>query len=384
MVALILIAGLLLPAIPAQAIVGSTTDNAEEYPWVGAAWLLLNGCCEEGWPGGVFPNPIPPDLELGENRVRATGILIAPNVFLTQAGSFRNGRRVAVSIEKSINVWRDGSDYLDLFPGPNPPWHPITSDTVPNDTVYEGYVFHYPGTGDIAAIILDEEVDGPLATLAAPGTLDTLNALKKSLGKAGLTAVSYGPPSHDPETWDFQRRTSEWRLNTLKASTVHLQGPGYFVCDGDQGAPIHDDERGVAALLVFSSSFCSGNSVATGYRLDTQEVQDFLCSLSDGSLDLNDDDGSGNPDGIPDLTQVVNPNYPLLGDSGNLTYNISDDSRAVLADRYCPSASRAVPVDNSVKQSADDGPQQNADRQGKHKAKTKKGINHRNRGKHRR
>jgi hypothetical protein len=351
LIGLVLIVGLLLPAIPARAIVGSDDlDDPGDYPYVGAAWLVLNCCDDDGNP---FENPIPPDLPPGENRVRTTGILIAPNVFLTQGAAYRNGRRVAVSLNNPIA----DADFTDP------------------DTSFEGYVFHFPGLDrdarqeprpfDLAVIVLDESVpwfDADDSPRLAP--IGTLEALKKSKSKNPFTALSYGPPNHDPSTWDFVRRVSEWRLNSLKADTAHFQGPGYFVCDGDQGAPFYSSAGEVTALLIPSAGYCSGNSVATGYRLDTQDVRDFLCNVG--------------TKGYLDDQEVPNPNFPLLGPEGALNYSEIADPE-VLTDQYCDGNSSSLRA-----ASADDGGGQSADRQqnGKNndKSKHKKGK-HRGKGK---
>src|SRR5262245_28952732 len=64
LVGIIALVGLLLPAIPAKAIWGSTPVPSGKYPYVGAAWLRTN-CCLDIHPKDdkdesynfVMPNP---------------------------------------------------------------------------------------------------------------------------------------------------------------------------------------------------------------------------------------------------------------------------------------------------------------------------------------
>jgi hypothetical protein len=209
--------------------------------------------------------------------------------------------------------------------------------------VYEGYVYHFPGLDrnskfdlrpfDLAVIILDKQVRGVKpVTLAEIGALDDL---QKSNSEELLTAVSYGPATRDPSTWDFARRTSEWRLAELKGSTfVHFQGPPYFVCDGDQGAPFLDTAGKVTALITFWPGFCNSDSVAYGYRVDTQEARDFLCDV-----------------GTEPLLPVADPNNNVEGDFVN--YPPIRDPAGLLCSGGGAAARSA---------SADDGGKQGADR----------------------
>jgi hypothetical protein len=353
--ALAVLAGLLLPALPARAIVDSDVlDAPGDYPYVGAAWLVLNCCDDDGNP---FESPIPPDLPLGDNRVRTSGVLVAPNVFLTGGTQYRNGRRVAVTFENPIQT----ADFTDFYdPGTNP-----------DGGAFEGYVFHMPGLDrededtfarfDLAVIVLDFPVPDALGVPIAPiADLGALNPTKKSKTKE-LIAVSYGPDNHDPETWDFQRRTSEWETKNPQATSVRLKGEDhdYFVCDGDQGAPLHTRSGDVAALIYIGKSFCGKDQVADAIRLDTPQAREFLCQVG--------------TDGFLDDAEIPNPNFPLLGPDGPLDYpEIAEPE--VLTDEFCEAAARS--------ELADDG-EQTADRQqnGKSEAKHEGKKGKQNRGK---
>jgi hypothetical protein len=381
LIALILIAGLLMPAIPAQAIVGSTTDGADDYPYVAGIWLRWNCCLDpdQNGKGDHFQMPNPPDypeffrdydgdeendIDLGGPRVRATGILIARNVVLTSGTHFRNGRQVGVSFTNPISQGlADDADPADFAVG------------APG--VYEGYVYRFPGLdanadaprhNDLAVVILNSPVDDdiPTADLSLPGALD---ALKRSKDKAELDTVSYGPDGFDEEAWDFERRVSSWHLTSLHASIAKFQGANQYACDGDQGAPFHDREGNVAALLTFWAGFCDKWVIAYGNRLDTQEVRDFLCALGDIE---------NNP-----LNLVKDPNHPI--ENGKETKFVRYATPDSSLQSYCVEVSGdrvTASAADGGNQAADDGAARNADR--KHKSKHKKGGKHRGKGKHRR
>ncbi|HEU0115452.1 MAG TPA: hypothetical protein VFQ80_12285 [Thermomicrobiales bacterium] len=298
-----------------------------DYPYVGAAWLLAN-CCDDN--GDPFLNPIPPDLPAGDNRVRTTGILVSPNVVLTEGAQYRNGRWVAVSFQNPLTNFTDFYD----------------KDSNPNGTVYRGYVYHLPGLDredphtfkqyDLAVIILDQPVKGidQFAPLAPVGAL---GAEQQAKG-APLTVLSYGPNNNHPATWDFVRRASAWTATKIQETSIHLQGQkkSYFVCDGDQGAPAIDAAGDVTALLYIGPKFCHAHRAADGIRVDTPEARAFLCDVATKPL-ADVDNANGGLDGV-DSPVVV---YPKI------------DSPDVLA-QFCdsPAAARATAAGNADKTSA--------------------------------
>jgi hypothetical protein len=130
-VAFIALVALLLPAIPAKAIWGSSPiDPPGKYAYGGAAWLRTN-CCLDNPPGEdpgsynfVMPNPplypfydadgagdADPE-ELEGPKIRVNGILIAPNVVLTQGGisamggiwPSASGNRLLTRVSPSIRL----------------------------------------------------------------------------------------------------------------------------------------------------------------------------------------------------------------------------------------------------------------------------------------
>jgi hypothetical protein len=349
-VALVLIAGLLLPALPVHAIHGSDPIPDGKYPYVGGIWIRFNCCVmkeEAGEPVETYfamPNPpgypffdedgdgdVDPEFLEGP-KVRANGVLIAPNVVLTQGAHFGNGRRVGVSFKEQIGDI-DPEDDAEFDEGA--------------DGVYAGSVYHMPGIdresegfvpNDLAVIVLDENVadnhyGSVLATLPALGALDTQKGTE-------LTAISYGPQEDAPlleedaptkdellaanAAWDFTRRQSPWTVTAVDALRLRLEAPGpSWYCDADQGAPFIDERTGtVAALMTFWPEYCH-ETVAYGYRLDTQEVRDFLCAVSQRQFDEVKDT---NVDGLPAETDPA--------ELDPVRYELTRESAAVL-DEFC-------------------------------------------------
>ncbi|MDF3043284.1 MAG: hypothetical protein K0Q71_5990, partial [Thermomicrobiales bacterium] len=265
-------------------------------------------------------------------KVRANGILIAPNIVLTQGGHYGNGRRTAVSFLEHIG---------DIDPDDDAEFD------VGADGVYEGNIYHMPGIdrdaegfmpNDLAVIVLDENVaadeyGGVLATLPAVDALATIKGTE-------LTAVSYGPqvdvPHSDEDApakeevlaefadWDFTRRQSPWTVTAVGALRLRLEAasPSWY-CDADQGVPFIDDGTGdVAALMTFWSGYCH-DTIAYGFRLDTQEVYDFLCAVGEGHFD---EVTSTNVDGLPADAEPA--------ELDPVEYTVTSESAAAL-DTFC-------------------------------------------------
>jgi hypothetical protein len=348
--ALALIAALLLPAIPARAIHGSESIPEGKYSYAGATWIRFNCCVMVGEGDDAveayFAMPNPPgypffdedgdgdiDPELLEGpKVRANGILIAPNIVLTQGGHYGTGRRTAVSFREQVG---------DIDPDDD------SEFDVGADGVYEGNIYHMPGIdrdaegfmpNDLAVIVLDENVaadeyGGVLATLPAVGALDTIKGTE-------LTAVSYGPQVDGPHSdedapakedvlaeyagWDFTRRQSPWSVTAVGALRLRLEAasPSWY-CDADEGAPFIDEGTGdVAALMTFWSGYCN-DTIAYGFRLDTQEVYDFLCAVGEGQFD---EVKSTNVDGLPADAEPA--------ELDPVEYTVTSESAAAL-DTFC-------------------------------------------------
>src|SRR5262249_54002775 len=110
---LMTLVALLLPAIPARAMVGPTVSTPTDlhpnplYPYVAAVWLPSNqNLTDSGKP----------------YRTRATGFLVAPNVLLTEGNSYQNGQKVLVSFQSPVTDFTDEQA----------------------DTVYSGYIYEHP------------------------------------------------------------------------------------------------------------------------------------------------------------------------------------------------------------------------------------------------
>ncbi len=275
LLAVVMVAGALVPVLPAHAITHAV-PTGENYAAVGAAWLLITCCDDNDHNEAIEIPPYRPD-----NAVGTSGILIAPNVFLTTGSSFRNGRHVAVTFKNPLGAPPNPP------PAPYDPFNPPPSDFTDPSTVYSGYVYYLPGFDfedahtragyDLAVVILDRAVTGvPLGTLAPIGSLKT--------GAKSFTAVTYGSPTKDPDTKDFQRRTSTWKLEKSSETTARLSGSQrHKVCDGDLGGPLFNQSGAATALIFKNSAFCK-YGVTAAYRLDTARVYNFLCAVGNGQL----------------------------------------------------------------------------------------------------
>jgi hypothetical protein len=459
LVGIIALMALLLPALPAKAIWNSSEIKPSgKYPSVGAAWSRTNCCLEIGEaddehnypvdPGDYnFAMPNPPlypffdadfdgdsDQEFLEGpKVRVNGILIAPNVMLTQGDYFRNGRHLGVSFREQlvnehltlnpkkpypapqggftppnivINVGADGK--VGSLPNQfiiDP--HNVAKFDVGAPGVYEGYGYRMPGlteeddgfvTNDLAVIILAKNVKGaPLAKLPALGSLATKTPSR-------LTAISYGPQGEEPDlaqdkddplvedilstytNWDFQQRQSRWNVSSVDDARLRLEAPQpSYYCDADEGAPFINDKTGeVAGLMTFWSDYCN-DTVAYATRLDTPAVYSFLCDLSKGNSSL-----APVPDPNPAPGQLYLNDDTDVQPKGNVHYpEITRQSRSALQ-RYCGPHS---PWDDHDALSADAGSQPSADQPQSETPsanlsqpsphKHKSGGKHRGKGKHR-
>jgi hypothetical protein len=331
-IAALSLVALLLPVMPARAIVGDTSPDGGAHPYVAGIWITIF-CC-------------PPEAaELPPTRVRANGILVAPNVLLTEANSFQNGTRVGVSFQDPIG------DFVDDA----------------GDTVHGGYIFQHPRVkfngpvdkrNNLAVIILDEPDPEPGID---PGILGPVGALDAS---PPLLAVSVGPTELDDSGTDtapsdFHRHNTAATVASLTSATVDLALAEHtFTCFGDTGGAVVAD-AGIVALISGWSGICGeGNTfvegAAVGVRLDTAAARQFLCDVGSKRFapKVKDPNTSSNNDFVP---------YEQVSDG---------------LEGYCePSAS-------SARTSAQDNHgRPSADRQ--HAGKHRDGGHHRNGGKHR-
>jgi len=239
LVALGLLAGLVLTAAPAGAIVNGTADG-NQHPAVGG---LVN---DTQYSDGTW--------------LYCSGTLISPTVFLTAAHCADDGARVGVTFDPA---YEDG------------------------DKVYYG-TFHadpaYPGPSsdphDIAVVVFDRAVK--VITPAALPTADSLSTLRS--GQA-ITSVGYGAyevtnePGGHRYLYDDVRMVGVGSLNAVTGSWLRISGNpakgDAGTCSGDSGGPnFLGGTNVVASITITGDAICRATNVT--YRLDTASARTFL------------------------------------------------------------------------------------------------------------
>jgi hypothetical protein len=173
-------------------------------------------------------------------------------------------------------------------------------DPIPR-RLLSGTAFTHPEFGhdqsnpfDIAVVDLDRAVTGLTpADIPEVGLLDDLRAAG-TLQESGFTAVGYGV--HEPERgggpprfpYDGMRWRSVSSFNSMTDAWLKLSQNANTskggTCFGDSGGPNFlgagaDETDTIAAITVTGDAMCLATNVT--YRLDTQEVHDFLAAFLD-------------------------------------------------------------------------------------------------------
>lgn len=200
--------------------------------------------------------------------VHCSGVLIAPDVFLTAAhcGRVPEEHQVKVTFDSQIS---SGSN-----------------------VVFGTFIAHpeYPGKGnspfDIAVVILEAPQAADVAQLPAAGQFDRL---KQSNRDQQFTAVGYGLEESIPGPGGITYNTpNARRVSTPSLVAVNkewmtlLQNPATGdsgTCFGDSGAPNflgpNAEPTGVvAAITITGDAVCRATNVV--FRLDTSMAREFL------------------------------------------------------------------------------------------------------------
>lgn len=239
LVALGLLAGLVLTASPAGAIVNGTADG-NRHPAVGG---LVN---DAQYPDGTW--------------LYCSGTLISPTVFLTAAHCADDGARVGVTFDPA---YEDG------------------------DKVYYG-TFHadpaYPGPAsdphDIAVVVFDRAIKG-----ITPAQLPTANSLSTLRTGQPITSVGYGSyevtrgPGGHRYLYDDVRMVGVGSLNAVTGTWLRISGNAATgdagTCYGDSGGPnFLGSTNVIASITITGDAICRATNDT--YRLDTASARAFL------------------------------------------------------------------------------------------------------------
>ena len=217
-----------------------------------------------------------------------SGTMITPNVFLTASHCTifftqdlaPQGFVAYVSLDQSIPFGALTSNTTNLLAVA----HVVTN---PNYNQSQG------DTGDIGALILQQDVNGVTpAVLPSCGLLDQLSA-QNGLKNAVFTNAGYGLQNRvvgggNPFFEDLNpvpRMFSFSSFNSVNQTRVHLsQNPANGnggTCFGDSGGPNFLTVNGqqlIASITITGDSVCRATSV--NFRLDTLSAQGFLAYVN--------------------------------------------------------------------------------------------------------
>jgi hypothetical protein len=292
---------LLLPAIPASAIVGGTADEGE-HPYVGQLLFYV-------------PNAVDPRFEDPGAWFNCTGTLTDENTVVTAGHCTFD---VGVEGEATTNPLFGGTDvWFSVSEAPDYSLLPASATFVPdrNDERYESWsalldasdewaqaesTFTHPEYVDAAFLLHDlgvVELSEPIE-LEEYGTLPELDYLERYAGRAKQQArfesVGYGLEDSGPKfsLGGDTRRKADRRLISFKGAHgyrdiavvfSHAQGGSTTggTCFGDSGGPTFDistpaieEQNLIVAVTSFGMNY---NCNASGsYRIDQPDDLAFL------------------------------------------------------------------------------------------------------------
>jgi hypothetical protein len=234
-----------------------------------------------------------PDPETGDPfSHRCSGSLISPTIIVT-AGHCTEG----VDEGRAYFLQAVGPNYSpDSFGGlggDETTGYPYENGIT--FSVADNYGFHdfegYPNTRDVGVVVLDEPYNPPSGTFAilpTDGLIDELIAEAGAKNKKQLRfrTVGYGLLDQDPFPDPGQReRLSAWGYLiegtsgvtefNLKTTANASMGKGGS-CNGDSGGPVLIEGTNIMVAVVSfgMNPQCKGQDY--GYRLDRQEVLDWI------------------------------------------------------------------------------------------------------------
>ena len=207
---------------------------------------------------------------------RCTGTLISPTVLLTAGHCTELNLRAQVWFQEDVNA----------VPG-----YPYSGGVMGTAQTYPGWGASFPNSGDAGVVVLDEPVNLGYATLAPVGYLDAL-ATARGQKSVNFQLVGYGLQQVKPFLLAFRQRLKAWvqlvNLNNALTDGYNIQVTsskgkgtgGGGICFGDSGGAIFNEGGDIVAVNSFVlNENCSG--VGFGYRVDTQDVQEWILSFLD-------------------------------------------------------------------------------------------------------
>ena len=269
---------------PASAIKFGTADGTG-HPYVGLAVVYDDG----------FP------------VTYCSGSLIGPTRFLTAAHCV--GRDPAGPVPDHVEIWFSPGpvladpDYVAALQASG--GAPVSCNSSP---LFDGYPcrgdshgtpvphpewtgeFTLPNTHDVGLALLDEARDGPYASVAPVGYLDSLVS-KRGQQDVEFTIVGYGFQSVRPVLSTARERligtvalvsmnssnTDGWNFRYSNNPGEGHGGSG-GICFGDSGGPVLRGDVIVGINSFVINENCQGSAYA--FRTDTQLVHDFIANPS--------------------------------------------------------------------------------------------------------
>jgi V8-like Glu-specific endopeptidase len=237
--------------------------------------------------------------ESGEFLHRCTGTLLSPEVFLTA------GHCVAADDEGNVaalaRIWFEqdaGADYDPATGTPASSGYPVSGGVTSTQLFNYGFtdLASIPETHDVGLIVLEPgaveavypQIDS-YGTLASVGAADAVGTgvdavvtvsgygVTRTNGKNGQNAVSYRERLMG-QTFVINNRNQNTAGYNLQLAS-NFGGGRVGTCFGDSGGPIFaGDTSTVLAVNSFVKNWsCGGQGFP--YRVDTQEVQDWMQSI---------------------------------------------------------------------------------------------------------
>ncbi len=260
--------GLLLPALPARAVIQGDLDG-NAHPNVGITYTEVTN------PKGGLAGGLPDIVSTGDY---CTGVLIASTLVLTAAGCFND-------------PW-DGTAYVSFAADYEPPQQtngdPYEPGSFPADypggkgcaePCYRGTAILASqgtvGPDRFAVLRLDEPVAG-----VTPATLPAFKSMG-GIGGEALTTVGYGDfgdeCGEEECVFPFVRRSGQLAVDAVKVKELRVSAvDGQYPCFDAGGGNFLATGSGEVLAALTNTFDCAEQTQVL--RLDTVNARNFLCS----------------------------------------------------------------------------------------------------------